>query len=94
MVRNNTNSKTFEIIQTEDGSLSFYSHTYDENAHSLNGAFSETLYNFIEGCRLKERLINHSLKKPFSILEVGFGLGYGLLECLKLARNSNHFYKL
>jgi tRNA U34 5-methylaminomethyl-2-thiouridine-forming methyltransferase MnmC len=64
-----------EIIETNDGSLSINSSFYDENCHSLDGAKSETIYNFIEGCEIQSR---YQIHQPFVIFEAGLGMGYGL----------------
>lgn len=64
-----------ELIETKDGSVSINSVFYNENCHSLDGARSETIYNFIEGCEIVTRFKHHS---PFTIFETGLGLGYGL----------------
>ena len=53
-----------------------------KNCHSTDGAKSETIYNFIEGCEIESRYKKHS---PFVIFETGLGLGYGLdctIDCI------------
>jgi tRNA U34 5-methylaminomethyl-2-thiouridine-forming methyltransferase MnmC len=70
-----------QLVITKDQSLSLFNETFQENLHSTEGAISETIYNFIEGCEL----LNH--KGPvLSVLEVGFGTGLGFFETLKFLR--------
>ncbi|TDP60898.1 tRNA (5-methylaminomethyl-2-thiouridine)(34)-methyltransferase MnmD [Flavobacterium dankookense] len=58
-----------EIIQTKDGSTTFYLPELNETYHSKNGAIQEAYHVFIKnGFSLFER-------KPISILEIGFGTG-------------------
>lgn len=64
-----------EFTETADGSLSIKSHYYDEQCHSIDGAKSETIYNFIEGCQLATLKEKH---QPLVVFEVGLGMGYGL----------------
>ena len=58
-----------EVIQTKDGSTTFYLPELNETYHSKNGAIQEAYHVFIKnGFSLFER-------KPISILEIGFGTG-------------------
>jgi tRNA U34 5-methylaminomethyl-2-thiouridine-forming methyltransferase MnmC len=58
-----------EIIQTKDGSTTFYLPELNETYHSKNGAIQEAYHVFIKnGFSLFE-------SKPISILEIGFGTG-------------------
>ncbi len=66
---------SYDLILTEDGSLTFKSHFFDECAHSTSGALAETKYHYIEGSGICDS-INPKL------LEVGFGTGLGLLTTL------------
>lgn len=66
--------KHYELVTTRDGSVTLNSLEVDEHCHSLEGAFEETKYNFVEGCRLHDwRRFGNSLR----ILEMGFGTGLG-----------------
>ena len=60
-----------KIIETADGSTSFYNEELDETYHSRHGAMQESLHVFI-GAGL---LPMQDLKKEISILEMGFGTG-------------------
>ena len=60
-----------KIIETADGSTSFYNEELDETYHSRHGAIQESLHVFI-GAGL---LPMQELKKEISILEMGFGTG-------------------
>ncbi len=69
-------------VITKDNSLSLYNESFKEHLHSLEGAKSETIYNFIEGCELR----NHQ-GELLRVLEIGFGTGLGFFttwEFLKL----------
>ena len=69
------------LVETEDGSVSFYSEKFQENGHSTSGAREETLLHYIQGCEILEKSLHHS---PLHILEVGFGLGVGFLTTLEV----------
>lgn len=60
-----------KIIETADGSTSFYNEELDETYHSRHGAMQESLYVFIGAGLLKVA----ELQKEISILEMGFGTG-------------------
>ncbi len=63
-------------VQTEDGSQTLFSEHFGEACHSTTGARSETILHYLKGCAIEEK--SKSLEK-LSILEVGFGLGIGLI---------------
>ena len=65
----------YKEVLTEDGSVTFFSEQFGEACHSTSGAKAETLLHYIGGCNIIEKAKQESL----SILEVGFGLGVGLL---------------
>ncbi len=65
----------YKEIETEDGSRTLYSERFAEACHSTTGARSETLLHYIQGCEIR----NKAEAKSLTILEVGFGLGMGLL---------------
>jgi tRNA U34 5-methylaminomethyl-2-thiouridine-forming methyltransferase MnmC len=67
-------------VETGDGSLTLYSEAFQEACHSPTGARAETLLHYVDGCRIVDRAGDHD---PFRILEVGFGLGVGLLTTLE-----------
>jgi tRNA U34 5-methylaminomethyl-2-thiouridine-forming methyltransferase MnmC len=60
-----------KIIETADGSTSFYNEELDETYHSRHGAIQESSHVFI-GAGL---LTVAELQKEISILEMGFGTG-------------------
>jgi chorismate dehydratase len=68
----------YKIIQTDDQTETVWSEYFDEACHNLSGAKEETLFNYIEGCYLKELFSKHN---TVHILDVGFGIGMGL-NCL------------
>lgn len=80
-----------EWVLTEDGSFSIFSNKYQESAHSIHGAISETKLRFTQGCNLEDLM--NSTENNLTVFEVGYGLGIGALETislwLKQKRNSN-----
>jgi len=70
-----------QLLATQDGSLTLYNEKFQEGCHSTHGAKSETIFHYIEGCKIIDRL--NAYDSPFSILEVGFGLGVGFETTLE-----------
>jgi tRNA U34 5-methylaminomethyl-2-thiouridine-forming methyltransferase MnmC len=70
-----------QLVQTEDGSFTFFSENFQEACHSSAGAKNETLLHYVNGCKVSERLLHHS---TLTILEVGFGLGLGFLTTMEV----------
>ena len=58
-------------VITKDGSISFKSEKFNENFHSLVGAFYETKNKFINPSRL-----NRFKNKSINVLDICFGIGY------------------
>ena len=58
-------------VITKDGSISFRSEKFNENFHSIAGAYYETKNKFINPSRLK-RFQNKSI----NVLDICFGIGY------------------
>lgn len=70
-------------INTQDGSQTLFSEKFGEACHSTTGAKSETLLHYIHGCEILEKA-----KLPkLSILEVGFGLGVGLITTWEMTKD-------
>ena len=67
----------YKIVKTKDQSYTVFSEAYNEACHSLDGAWDETLFNYLEGCSIPEKSERLG-EKALSVLEVGFGLGVGL----------------
>ncbi|WP_127716149.1 MnmC family methyltransferase [Halobacteriovorax sp. HLS] len=65
---------SYKLVETEDSSFTLYSSYFDENCHSTSGAVEETEYNYILGCEI---LSQSKIANPFTIFEVGLGLGLG-----------------
>ncbi len=63
--------KNLRKIITKDGSISFRSEKFNENFHSMEGAFYETKNKFINPSKLK-RFHNKSI----NVLDICFGMGY------------------
>ena len=81
-----------EIIQTKDGSTTFYLPELNETYHSKNGAIQEAYHVFIKnGFSLFEghELLRTGEAKPISILEIGFGTGlYAFITSLESQNNN------
>lgn len=77
----NNQLNNHNIVQTEDGSVTLWSKKFDEHCHSLVGAKSETVFNYLEGCNIPAKIQN---KELINILEVGFGAGIGLQTTFEL----------
>lgn len=76
----------YKIVKTEDGSETIYSSLFDENCHSLSGAYDETIYNYIRGCQVIEKIERQNL---VTIFEVGFGLAVGIESLVEVMTNSD-----
>ena len=82
-------SEKYQWIETDDGSLTLHSQVFGEACHSTSGARAETLLHYLEGCQVKERLHQYP---TFNILEVGLGLGIGLLTTLEVIGNDHPWH--
>lgn len=81
-----------EIIQTKDGSTTFYLPELNETYHSKNGAIQEAYHVFIKnGFSLFERkeFLPTGETKPISILEIGFGTGLNAFITNLESQNKN-----
>lgn len=74
----------YKIISTEDNTQTVWSEFFDEACHNLSGAYEETLHNYIAGCALESQIKKHGY---VHVLDVGFGVGIGLLAVLDLLKN-------
>lgn len=76
-----------EYKKTKDGSFTFYSNTFEQTYHSLNGAVTESNYVFInnglkywlESVAEKNMGLNDDKTQEIRILEVGLGTHLNLL---------------
>lgn len=80
----------YKIIKTEDNTETIWSEYFDEACHNLSGAYQETIHNYILGCNIPA-LIDQ--EKSFSVLDVGFGVGVGLLALIDQLKLYNDFKK-
>lgn len=69
----------YKIIETEDSTKTVWSEFFDEACHNLAGAYEETLFNYIQGCYIPDQI---SSLNDVHVLDVGFGLGVGLLALM------------
>lgn len=70
-------------VETEDGSQTLFSEKFGEACHSTTGAKSETVLHYIHGCEILEK----ARLPKLSILEVGFGLGVGLITTWEMTKD-------
>ena len=75
-MKNMTPPPGHSVVPTSDGSFTLFSDHFQEACHSTNGARSETMLHYLEGCQIKKKIEVH---RPLIILEIGFGLGIGFL---------------
>ncbi len=76
----------FRLVRTADGSYTLYNEKWGDYYHSLDGAFSESQYVFIEQGFIKEHLQKAT---SLHIIEVGLGLGFNLLATLQCCEGWN-----
>ena len=79
----------FKELLTKDGSISLRSLSFQENFHSLEGAFKETEVKFINPSDLKR-----FKDKSLNVLDICFGLGYNTASLLSRLREQNSFLNL
>lgn len=65
------------LITTKDGSHTLHSAEYDENMHSLSGAYEEAILKHVIPSRVLDNRTG-----IISVLDVGFGIGYNILALL------------
>lgn len=70
----------YEVQETSDGSATVFSKFFNEACHSHHGAETETRYIYVDGCEVVSR-------KCKTIFEVGFGVGTGWAETIKVHDN-------
>lgn len=75
----------YKILETEDNTQTLWSEYFDEACHNLSGAYEETIHNYILGCKIPD-LITQQVH--VSILDVGFGVGVGLLAVINQLNSS------
>jgi len=75
-------SSALKLVETEDGSITFWNEAYKEHYHTPAGARLEAEEKYIIPSKLKERLSDGDVQ----LLDVCFGLGYNSLCALNLTR--------
>ncbi len=70
------------LVETADGSYTYFNPAFNQTYHSTHGALTESLTVFINGSHYAERLITnepqmaeHPLCADCTVVEIGFGLG-------------------
>ncbi len=66
---------SYKVVETDDGSCTFYSDFFKENYHSTSGAKTESVEKFIQPTNLFTKLEGQKIR----LLDVGFGLGCNAL---------------
>jgi tRNA U34 5-methylaminomethyl-2-thiouridine-forming methyltransferase MnmC len=86
-----TEPDNYELVVTDDGSLSLFSNEVKETMHTHDGAYYEAKFKYVELSK-----INEQEKKCINVLDVGFGLGYNILALLHEQNNSENdkIYKI
>lgn len=75
--------RTFEIVETADGSHTVYSPDFDEHYHSHHGALAESRHVFLTA-GMKHRLETDP-SRDMRVFEMGFGTGLNALLALQFA---------
>lgn len=79
---NKKSAGVFQGVKTEDGSFTLYHPEFRQHFHTIAGAETEAVKKFIEPSKLECCLKDQSLVK---LLDIGFGLGYNVIEATKVA---------
>jgi chorismate dehydratase len=87
----NGNRVNYKIIQTQDGTTSYWNEEFQEAYHSNIGAYREALEKHVQACNISELA---SKSNEIDILDVCFGLGYNTLVAIDEARKVNPQVKL
>lgn len=75
---------------TEDKTKTVWSEYFNEACHNLSGAYEETIHNYILGPDIPGRF---TLNSDFAVMDVGFGIGVGLLALLDQVKLFPNFNK-
>lgn len=78
---------SYQIIETLDGSTTLFSEAYQEACHSDQGAYEETLFNYIQGNDVPKRYSLLDTHEFLTIFEVGFATGLGVVVTLDALKN-------
>ncbi len=78
-----TGNWKLKVVETDDGSTTFWNEDYKEHYHTPAGARLEAEEKYLVPGKLKERLA----KGDVQLLDVCFGLGYNSLTALELAED-------
>jgi len=74
------------LLETDDGSVTFWSDDFKEHYHSKNGAYLETMGKFIRPSGISDMLKDRDVR----LLDVCFGLGYNSLAAINEAVDLDH----
>ncbi|MCE3039428.1 MnmC family methyltransferase [Helicobacter anatolicus] len=78
-------------LQSADGSITYYSHLFDECYHSLkDGAYNETIHKYIK----PPFLFGNFSNRPLKILDICFGLGYNSFLSFEAYKNHPHLVQV
>lgn len=82
-----------QLVETADGSRTYFNPAFNETYHSIHGALTESLTVFIRGSRFARYLSTTQItssgdtrrQNQYTLIEVGFGLGLNFLLTADLA---------
>lgn len=80
---------SYKIVTTQDNSRTLWSEYFDECAHSLDGAIEETLYNYIEGTKVRDKLKKFG---KVNIFEMGYATGIGAELTFQQIKDDQHCF--
>jgi radical SAM protein (TIGR01212 family) len=75
-----------KILETDDGSVTFWSEDFKEHYHSKNGAYLETMGKFLKPSGIADLLKERDVR----LLDICFGLGYNSLAAINEAAGLDH----
>jgi len=77
-----------KLLETDDGSVTFWSDDFKEYYHSKNGAYLETMGKFIRPSGISDLLKDRDVR----LLDICFGLGYNSLAAINEAVGLDHSF--
>ncbi|MBT8042807.1 MAG: TIGR01212 family radical SAM protein [Pontiella sp.] len=81
-----TENSNLKVVETKDGSVTFWNKEYKEHYHTPEGARLEAEEKYILPGKLQERLARGNVH----VLDVCFGLGYNSLAAMEVAAGGSH----
>lgn len=82
---------THQLIQTEDGTSTYWNEEFQETYHSKVGAYKEALEKHVQACLIPDLATR---QENIAILDICFGLSYNSMVAIAEARKANPQTKL